>query len=69
MSQTIALDGTGFAGRTSSPPWRPPARTNECRHCGSSLAGRSTGVRPWGRKHVRVFACPCGHDSHVEVAA
>ena len=66
---TIDLDGTGYAGATSRPSWQPVMRAAECRHCGSSLAGRAVGIRTWGEKLIRVFACPCGHDSHVEVAA
>ena len=64
------LDGTGFEGRTSTPPTFRAEPTG-CLHCGSQLAGRFQGVRFIGRKAMRVWACRCGHSRRLpfEVAA
>jgi hypothetical protein len=62
----IALDSTPFYGSTSRPVGRLEFTRTECLKCGSSLAGRSEGLRKWGDKIVRVFACPCGRRRRVE---
>jgi hypothetical protein len=58
-----------FAGTTSRPVARLEYTRTECLGCGSSLHGRSEGLRKWGDKLVRVFRCPCGRRRLVEVAA
>jgi hypothetical protein len=65
---TINLDDSPFAGRTSTPPTNR-AEPSDCRHCGSQLGGRYVGIRFMGRRAVRVWACPCGHERWLEVEA
>jgi hypothetical protein len=67
--QRIALDSTQYYGNTSRPAARLEFTRTECLKCGTSLAGRSEGLRRWGDKLVRVFACPCGRRRRVEVPA
>jgi hypothetical protein len=64
----IALDSTPFYGSTSRPTARLEYTRPECLGCGSSLAGRSEGVRKWGGKLVRVYRCRCRRRRLVEVA-
>jgi hypothetical protein len=65
----IDLQDTPFTGPSRSVTYlrtaKPPG--SECSHCGSSLAGRAAGVRKWGDRLIRVYACPCGHDRHEPV--
>ena len=65
---TISLHDIPFEGRTSTPPTNR-AEPSDCRHCGSQLGGRYVGVRFMGRRAVRVWARPCGHERHVDVEA
>jgi hypothetical protein len=67
--RTIKLDDSPFAGRTSMPPRNREAGPRGCRHCGSQLAGRYVGVRFIGQAAKRVWACPCGHERHLDVEA
>jgi hypothetical protein len=66
---TIKLDDSPFEGRTSTPPTNRELGPRGCRHCGSQLGGRYVGVRFMGRRAVRVWACPCGHERWLEVEA
>jgi hypothetical protein len=63
------LDGADFRGKISKPPTNREAGPRDCRHCGSQLAGRYVGVRFMGRRAVRVWACPCGHERWLDVEA
>jgi hypothetical protein len=66
---SIDLDQGGFYGRVSRPAAPASRGSLECRHCGSSLAGRRQELRQTtigGVAHiVEVFRCPCGHGRHV----
>ena len=62
------LDGADFRGKVSTPPTNRSEPT-DCRHCGSQLGGPYVGVRFMGRRAVRVWACPCGHERRLEVEA
>jgi hypothetical protein len=66
---SINLDELEFYGRTSAAPEILERTSPYCLGCGSSLAGRSAGVRMHGGKLIRVFACRCGRERHQEVAA
>lgn len=67
---TIDKQGSPFAGRTSTPPWRQPHDPLDCRRCGSSLHGRREAVRRDTTKGIRfiteVFRCRCGRGRHVK---
>jgi hypothetical protein len=67
----IDLHSTPFTGQSRTVTYlrtaKPPGA--ECKHCGSSLAGRAVGVRKWGTRLVRVYACRCGHDKREEITA
>lgn len=65
----IALDSTPFYGSTSRPVARLEYTRTECLGCGSSLAGRSEGVRKWGDKLCQFYRCGCGRRRRLEVAA
>ena len=69
--RSLDLDAAGFYGKTSRPGLAPRAIRPECLGCVSSLAGRYQGVRFFGGKAKRVWACRCGRARHlpVEVAA
>jgi hypothetical protein len=67
--RSVNLDDAGFYGNTSRPVARLEYTRTECLKCGSSLAGRSEGLRKWGDKLVQVFRCGCGRRRRVEVAA
>ena len=67
----VALQDTPYEGRTSALPWEGPRSTLECRHCGSSLAGRREAVKQMtttrGIAFMReVFRCRCGRGRWVE---
>ena len=66
--RSVNLDDAGFYGSTSRPMARLEYTRPECLGCGSSLAGRSEGVRKWGDKLVRVYRCRCRRRRLVEVA-
>jgi hypothetical protein len=66
---TIDLRDSPFYGNTSRPVTRLEFTRAECLGCGSSLAGRSEGVRKWGDKFVQVYRCCCKRRRLVEVAA
>jgi hypothetical protein len=47
---TIRVQDSPFYGSTSKPGARLEYTRAECQKCGSSLAGRSEGLRKWGDK-------------------
>jgi hypothetical protein len=67
---TIRLDGSEYLGRTSSPLWRGPQDSLECRRCGSSLTGRREAVQKVTTRGVclvrEVFRCKCGRGRWIE---
>jgi hypothetical protein len=66
---TISIEDNPYRGRTSTPPWRLPHDTLECRGCGSSLVGRREAVRQQTTRGlcfvVDVFRCKCGKGRHI----
>ena len=67
---SIDLQDTAFSGTSRSFTLMAGARRHaECRHCGSSLAGRleDQAVRTVGgtRMAVDTFRCRCGHGRQV----
>ena len=66
--RSVNLDDAGFYGSTSRPATRLEYTRAECLGRGSSLAGRSEGVRKWGDKFVHVYRCGCRRRRLVEVA-
>jgi hypothetical protein len=66
--RTADRQSSPFYGNTSRPGARLEYTSTECTKCGSSLYGRSEGIRRWGSKFVHVWACPCGRRRRVEVA-
>ena len=63
-------DWGDYRGKTSSPPWRLPHDTLDCRVCGSSLVGRREAVRRRTTRGVavvvEVFRCRCGRGRHIK---
>jgi hypothetical protein len=64
--RSVNLSEAEFYGKVSSPTSNREVGPRDCRHCGSQLAGRYRGVRFIGERAVRVWACPCGHERHLE---
>jgi hypothetical protein len=64
---TIDLSHTEFYGRVSRPAVGAERVRPECQCCGSSLAGRSEGLRVWGGTLMRFYRCGCGREQRVEV--
>jgi hypothetical protein len=68
---SIQLNDTPYQGRTSANPWEGPRPTLDCKHCGSSLAGRREAVQQLtttrGICFIReVFRCRCGRGRWIE---
>jgi hypothetical protein len=66
----IDMNDTPFAGKTSAVAWEGPRPTLECKHCGSSLAGRRAAVEKITTRGVcfvrEVFKCRCGRGRWIE---
>ena len=66
--RTFQMDDTPFDGRTSRMPTPLERKPLDCRHCGSSLAGRREGRRfetvAGSYYQVDVYRCACGRGRH-----